>query len=222
MGCLECGKTVTQKRPGRTKLFCSRKCFRANYRKRPSTKDKLAKSKGCPICSSSFVPTKRHQQFCSRLCYTRAWQLDREKYNEKSRNRRQAQPDWYREHEPRYYKTYRIKETKEKPWLYLLKSRRSHAKYKNLAFDLTDEWANSRWTGRCEITGIEFRKNETNGPHPFSPSLDRIDSCLGYTQSNCRFVLWGCNAIKGVGTDTDMLEIASAIVKSWITDQIRP
>jgi hypothetical protein len=86
------------------------------------------------------------------------------------------------------------------------------AKEKNLSFDLSDEWACARWDGCCEITKIPFRLNVKRGPHPFSPSVDRKNPLEGYTQGNTRFILWGCNAVKGVGTDADMLEIACAIV----------
>jgi hypothetical protein len=107
-----------------------------------------------------------------------------------------------------------------RPWGYLLKSAQSRAKEKALPFELTDAWACARWNGACEITGILFRKNEKRGPHPFSPSIDRKNPALGYTQSNTRFILWGCNAIKGVGNDFDMYEIAEAIMKSRLCREL--
>ena len=167
----------------------------------------------CNVCGTSFQPKMKSQRYCSRLCYKRSWQHNHpNEHKAKSRDRRHSQPEWYREAEPRYYQAYRAKLLRTRPWRYLLVSRRNDAKLKGITFELTDEWARRRWTGQCEITGIEFRINGKRGPFPFSPSLDRIDPQQGYTQNNCRFILWGCNALKGTGTDADMTEIAKAII----------
>ena len=166
----------------------------------------------CDVCGSPYVKKKRNQRYCSRPCYVKAWPINnRAKAAEKSRLRRLANPQWYESREPGYYRTYRSKLTSKKPWKYLFNSRRADARKKGLLFELDDNWAEARWTGRCEVTNIVFRQNGQKGPHPFSPSIDRIEPKLGYTKDNCRFVLWGCNAIKGTGTDSDMYEIALAI-----------
>jgi len=95
----------------------------------------------------------------------------------------------------------------------MFQSRRIDAEKRGIPFEITDDWARARWTGRCEITTLDFvRGGKGHGPHPFSPSLDRIDPKLGYVPGNARFILWGCNALKGVGTDNDMLRIAFAIL----------
>jgi hypothetical protein len=52
------------------------------------------------------------------------------------------------------------------------------------------------------------------GPQPFSASLDKIEPSKGYTKNNSRFILWGCNALKGVGADEDMYAIALRITKT--------
>lgn len=102
------------------------------------------------------------------------------------------------------------------PWAKFFHSAQQRAKKKGVAFDLTPEWVNARWTGRCEITGIEFRTDKTSrGPGFFSPSLDRVVPEHGYVQSNCRFVLWAVNAMKSEGTDEDMLFVARAIVNNF-------
>ena len=168
----------------------------------------------CGVCRNTFQAKIKSQKYCCRACYKRAWiHNNRDKYNARMRERRRTKAAWYRQKEPLYYRTYRAKLLSSRPWSYLLQSRRAEAKNKKLAFDLTQEWAAVRWTGCCEITGIAFRSNGKRGPHPFSPSLDRIEPSKGYTQNNCRFILWGCNAIKGVGTDEDMYEIARAIAR---------
>lgn len=55
-----------------------------------------------------------------------------------------------------------------------------------------DEWVDMalRSNGRCEITGIPFSFEIVNGTKrpPYMPSIDRIDSSLGYSYGNCRIV----------------------------------
>lgn len=209
-----CPNTFESKTTGREKTFCSRQCFRIDYRSRPLMPSTAGQTAIC-YCGRAFVKTKNHQRYCSKEHYESAWvRNNRDEYNARVRKRRQDKPEWYREKEPKYYKTYRAKQLKEKPWRYIFSSRRSEAKNNGIAFDLTHEWAAARWTGKCEITKLPFQPNQQKGPWPFSPSLDKIDPKKGYTQNNSRFVLWGCNALKGVGTDEDMLTIARAIVAS--------
>lgn len=210
--CAECGIRFLPKRAaGRQPRFCSTKCYMTNYDRHPDDVRDQDKNRTCIVCAAPFAQQKRHQRFCSRKCYSRSWTLDREKHNSRQQKRRQQQPDWYAEKEPKYYHSYRARQTSTKPWKYLFNSRRHDAEKRNIVFSLTEEWAASRWNNCCEITGIVFRQNGKRGPHPFSPSIDRIDSTKGYTPDNARFILWGCNAIKGVGTDADMYEIAKAI-----------
>lgn len=100
------------------------------------------------------------------------------------------------------------------PWLSLLFGAMARARKKKVPFELTQDWAASRWTGRCEMTGIAFRFKGTGpGPKVFSPSIDRIEPKLGYVPSNCRFILWAINAMKGEATDAEVFEIAEAIVE---------
>jgi len=111
---------------------------------------------------------------------------------------------------------YQARTRKTKPWLQLVKNARTRANVKALPFDLTDEWAAARFTGHCELTGLPFRSYAGAGSRPraFSPSIDRIDPALGYVQGNCRFILFGLNALRGTGTDQEMLQIAGALLEA--------
>lgn len=75
------------------------------------------------------------------------------------------------------------------------------AKIKGRGFDLDMEWALDQVIAsgmRCPMSGIPFFMSvpETNrGVHPYAPSIDRVDSALGYTRDNCRVVVFALNAM---------------------------
>jgi hypothetical protein len=99
----------------------------------------------------------------------------------------------------------------ERPWVRAIEKARRRAKEASIECSLTHDWAKSRFTGRCEFTGLEFVSNgKTN---PYSISLDRIDPTKGYTQGNSRFVLWIVNRFKGEDSDAVMIDIARAILE---------
>lgn len=123
-------------------------------------------------------------------------------------------PEWFQQREAAYSKRSRTKAIDTRPWKYILKSRMYDARKRGIEFSLTDEWAAARWTGHCELTGIPFDKPGNGlGPKPFSPSVDRIDQSKGYLPTNARFVLWAVNAMRGVGSDEAMYEIAAALLR---------
>lgn len=78
----------------------------------------------------------------------------------------------------------------------------TRAKKKNLEFTLTKKELNQiieRSNNRCEVTGIPFDFDfnpsvKKGAKRPFIPSLDRIDSSLGYSFENCRLVVYCVNA----------------------------
>src|SRR5882672_6125195 len=178
----------------------------------------LSKGKLCP---ATFEKKMKSQVYCSRKCYARAWPiLNRKKNAQKSRARRKAKPEWYREKEPGYYQSYRTGQLEKRPWRYVFQARRLDAAKRNIEFTLTDEWCALQWTGRCELTGIQFERNpkKARGPYPFSCSLDRIEANKGYTPDNCRFILFGCNSAKGSGSDADLYRIALALIAKLPTN----
>jgi hypothetical protein len=101
------------------------------------------------------------------------------------------------------------------PWIALLHSAKCRAKDRDIPFSLTKEWAQERWTGRCEVSGLSFSLGGRDcGPKVYSPSIDQIEAKKGYTPDNCRFVIWAVNALKHDGTDDDMYLIAAAILEN--------
>ena len=114
-------------------------------------------------------------------------------------------------------KVSRQKERVEKPWLVLLRPARKRSKDNGLEFDLDREWAKSRWTGRCELTGIEFDlTSKGRGGNPLSPSIDRIDPKSGYTKDNCRVILWCINAFKQTLRDDELKPIVVKLYESMV------
>lgn len=99
-----------------------------------------------------------------------------------------------------------------KPYLQTIYDAKARALRKGFAFELTETWAQERWTGKCELTGAPFIASPDGRPSAFSVSLDRIDGSKGYTQDNCRFILWSVNRFKSNYDDETMMHIARLLV----------
>lgn len=142
----------------------------------------------------------------------RAWfEANRDQDNDRRRHHYHAHKDEKRGERKLKRQATRL----DTPWQKLLSSARERAKRKGVPYDLTTEWAQAEWTGRCALTNIPFRLGEQEpGPKFFSPSIDRIVPSLGYVIGNCRFVLWAVNAMKYDGTDADIYVIAEALLSN--------
>jgi len=93
----------------------------------------------------------------------------------------------------------------------LLTLARFRAKKKGLEFCLTAaDISGALDAGVCELTRIPF--NFDDGKTWDSPSLDRIDSRLGYTPKNVRVVLYCLNVMANVWGENKIIEIADAIM----------
>jgi hypothetical protein len=99
------------------------------------------------------------------------------------------------------------------PAQYLFIQTKNKTKVKNgsLAFNLTREWIEERFSC-CAQTGLPFVFDFVTG-NPWGPSIDRIDSSKGYTKDNCQIVCWAYNRAKYIWTDEQVLEMAEALVK---------
>lgn len=233
--CLSCGTIFQPIRKGNT--LCSRRCQanfwtennrekhnermrifqRAKYNYRPAPTEPIE----CKRCASTFVPETSWQKYCCHGCAEKGRYYDNpEKAKAKSIRVRMTHAEQYRARDRQAWTEMRETRGLEGavyakarcPWLPLLTGARHRCLNKNLPFDLTTEWCDVRWTGRCELTDLEFDLRNT-GRSVFSPSIDRIEPRKGYVQDNCRFILFGVNLFKFTSSDEDMFRIAKALVK---------
>lgn len=98
----------------------------------------------------------------------------------------------------------------------VLASCRTRAKHRGLRFDLTREWIQTRLElGKCELSGATFDLvlSQTGRALPMAPSIDRIDNRKGYTQDNCRVILWCLNRALGEEGEDFMLPIWQRVLE---------
>jgi hypothetical protein len=95
---------------------------------------------------------------------------------------------------------------------YLVVKAKKRAEELSVEWGLDDDWALEKLKdGHCEVTGMPFILETGAARNQFCPSIDRIDSSLGYTKNNCRMVSWIFNRAKGEGTDGDVEVMARAL-----------
>ncbi len=106
--------------------------------------------------------------------------------------------------EERYKKTdkYRIQK--------LYNAARARAKKNNRVFTITKEWVEEKLKkGECEVTGVKFSytKKRNYVSAPYTPSLDRKNSKLGYTKRNTQIVCNFYNIVKWNWDKADVKKI---------------
>ncbi len=93
--------------------------------------------------------------------------------------------------------------------------RKSQKGRKTKEFDLTEEYLESIWTGKCALSGIEIDVSNRNEKMTLtSASLDRIRSDEGYVRGNVQFVAHGINLAKNQFSDEALMSFLGEIVKS--------
>jgi len=93
----------------------------------------------------------------------------------------------------------------------LVRAAKHRARKLNLECNLNKAWTDKVWTSKCELTDLSFDISPGKRTM-YSPSLDRRNNRKGYTQDNCRFILWGLNCFKSNGNDKDMFAISHALI----------
>lgn len=184
--CEQCGQTFWYVKIGKKpRRWCSPKCRRLHWMERNPEKDHASKKKWAD---------EHRAQINERTLAHYHTNKDRDRDLRKDR----------------------VRQTRLKtPWVRVIMAIRARSKKKGIPFNLTYEWGAARWTGCCELTGIEFQIGVKRGtPLTFSASVDRIEPKLGYVQSNCRFILHAINAFRGEQTDQEMLSLAVKLVEA--------
>ena len=124
----------------------------------------------------------------------------------KSKAAKKANPEKFRERERRYWNSPKGRAG------YLL----INAKYRCKNVTITKQWIQERLDrGVCEVTGLPFIYDSSgqNLKNPWSPSLDRKVSGLGYTLENTQLVVWIYNVAKGSWKHEDVEILANAIME---------
>ena len=94
-------------------------------------------------------------------------------------------------------------------------------KRKTFEFSISKEWVLEKLEGGvCEVTNLPFDIGG-NARSLFLPSVDRINSKIGYTKENCQMVIFGYNAAKNMNTHEDVMRLAKALVKRYPTPTSR-
>ncbi len=175
----------------------------------------------CQQCGVVFPAYRPTRKWCTRRCMRIATKIKNPDYGKAwvRPQRTFYYKEWYHKHRDVLLERARkaLKKRRiEIPWHQMLNATRTRAKTRGLEFDLTPEWAKARWTGKCELSGIPFNLFVTrNEPKTFCCTIDRIKPRGGYTQDNCRFILWSINAFKGVESDEEMMRIVNAMVYQY-------
>ncbi|PJK00794.1 hypothetical protein CO641_02150 [Lysobacteraceae bacterium NML91-0213] len=107
----------------------------------------------------------------------------------------------------------------------LFASAKKNAKVRGLEFILTVEDVRHLVTesrGLCAVTGIAMSVDRGALPagrkmrRPWAPSIDRLDSSMGYTLSNCRIVCCAANYAMSQWGEDVLVEMAKAIARRRI------
>jgi hypothetical protein len=181
--------------------------------------------KKCGICNNDFqeIELSKVRGWCC-VCKKEQIRLQKLKCYHKNKNKykisfkgtdeksRKSRRDSYHKNKHKYEYNYLSG---------LLTKIKSRAKKFNRDFNLTKEFIENLYfkqNGCCAVTAIPFSNEKYNDykRKPFAPSLDRIDSKMGYTQDNVRFVCSMVNAALGEFGDKFFDKMCRAYVENTI------
>lgn len=233
--CSECGKCLLKNSKAKT---CSNRCNTARWRRLNPDKNRknytVWNSKNrhkirvynhnshvrymesrpdsicaLPECGSAFRPFGR-RMYCSPECTAKA-----KNRTPASRSRRRRWVIRHRDAARAAQRRWRHETDMIYPWYSLIRQARSRARQKGLKYNLSDDWAREKWTGKCELTGLAFAKRGDPDwkKYAMRASLDRIIPSKGYIKSNCRFILYSLNSMKVDGSDKTIFVIARKLLK---------
>lgn len=117
-----------------------------------------------------------------------------------SNRRRPYCKDCAREEQKARYNFHR----KNNPFLHRCTRAKSRASSLRLPFDLTPEYLESIWSGKCPVLGVDLNL-VTDRLDEHAAELDRFVPSLGYTQGNVHWISRKANRIKN-NTTVEILE----------------
>ncbi len=91
------------------------------------------------------------------------------------------------------------------PKAYILQNAKSRAKKKGWDFNL--EITDFEIPEKCPILGLPLELTWGEGTKDNKPSLDRIDSNLGYIKGNVQVISWRANNLKSDGTLSEFIAL---------------
>lgn len=98
---------------------------------------------------------------------------------------------------------------------------RIRSRKRTCEIDVDSAWLESRIAEigyRCELSGIQFDMDDCLSPA--HPSVDRIDSELGYTTDNCQIVCRSINYAKNNQTQADFVAFLARL-REGLNEQAR-
>lgn len=160
----------------------------------------------CKMCGQkhTYVQKRKPKKFCCNKCacaYHGKYVRDKAKEALRQKS---------------YYKKHYAKK--------LIVTSKQSVKDKDLQHSISEAHLNQQLaSGKCQVTGLPIKNNIGSGENrgAYSPSLDRIDNAVGYTDSNTRVVSWQYNLAKGKFTDRDVNNLAIALVASHLSPSCR-
>lgn len=174
--------------------------------------------KTCSMCGILFE-TKYRNLTCSELCRKMANRLKAQKWNDNN-------PDKVKEMQR---KTSNLRRQSGKSLDYQRERRATkhgyidrfleRARSVNKDTDLDREYLYSLMEcDRCNVSSVPFRYNPTgttSWENPYSPSIDRINSDIGYYKGNIQIVLTTINLAKNKMTMDVFIEVWKDILSCW-------
>jgi hypothetical protein len=166
----------------------------------------------CKTCGSLFTPNSGRHIFCSTDCKNQANNIKRVRKckcgeildTKANRCRKCSSEGMIKFRKDKIKSTgskavaYNYKYRSNNPEKYLLHNSRSRAKKCGFEHNLTEGDINI--PDVCPVFGALLVLTVGGGRSDFSPSLDRIDSNLGYIKGNIQVLSWRANNLKSNGT----------------------
>ena len=160
-----------------------------------SKKSKTGKCPRCKDCCNSYY----RNTYASNPAYGEKRKIRREKYS------KEVGRQYLRD----YYCTIRGRAKS------LVKTAKRRSSKFNELSDIDEDFIIQKLlNGKCEVTGIEFdfNKHSKYSKNPYAPSIDRIDSSVGYIKTNVRMVIWQVNLMKGELSDFEFIELCRKVI----------